>query len=1382
MTEKSRSGMSVKPRQWVLAPLGVFLLIASGWIAAVPQSSATQASADPWWNEAWHFRVPIEVKMKIVSPLTGASMEEIGTNYPVEIEADFTSYLSQVFPIGRLTATLDENSVRIVEYVKYSDGSTEMNVLRTLYSPGVWFEKAATFIYSSKVTPKTSTYGTVSWLMPGITKAGEERNFYLYFDLIELGEKNPQNYAAGDAARLEGRYWEQAAHVIFGNFVDREGYGRGSTTLRIYGTQADTRFQIYDLETNSPWFDAPQLLGKGEMFRTNAIGDSEYFKILADRPVLAWLGTQQEKGQGPTYFIPSADNGMRGTQFYIEVMGLPMGVYAITGSSPTTITTYYTDGTEHKRMNIAANSYVDIVGSLYSTGVYGATRAAVPSLRSSAPILVEYLGSAASLQMPGIQGNPVAYTHVGAYPFQSQQSTGQKEEAWFFSMQDGITNMYSHPLSGDKGYFWKTLLLQDGFRNNQRYYEVPPKMIRSEATAKSILYTSSRGNPDGFPEGSVLSLGGGLSNRHFMFRESPTPTCNCYGAVLIPYFDSTSVTIRQISGSDTNGNIVEKTVSIDAGKVLPLDRPWTTEVITTKPVTIQFNDDPHSSHTSGNWGSYLSGRLLKPEIEIGQAQFTGCLPLLVGLEPGNEAPPVVHAVDPGESTAFQLGVKNTAIELPNESNAKRGMKSVDGAQGNEATDNSDSHYNLTMVDPDRERFNFTDYYDVNLTYDITEAQKLGWTVNWSADVASVPPGAPVYPFAVSVVTTNTSKANTTMTVTVTAACVEFKDFRATFDVVTTIRDLHGVALRLVNPIDRIHQVKTDEIIRVPLRVTSLSNLPEHVVFNLSNPLMDYGWYAHIDLNETDLAAHQSKEFNLTVRAPLQDTTNAAVMRVRAQLVSDREARDEVRLEFRMRPHYDIKIDIDPPSQTVDPDTNATYKVSLTNTGNTRIPVRFALKGFMPLAWERLPETSLNVVLSPGQVFNRPVSVYVPKNASSDDIVVTQTHAALVNLTADGYTPSIEKDFVTKVTQRFKASLNATTPLAQVNETHEARYVIHVTNDGNGNDTFQFASHLPAPSWVIGVNTPTGFVPIDQYSLRIAPHESRDVELVIITPSTYPAGIYEVEIDALSQAGNGPGGNAKFQVQIPSIFEFQADPISNRASGLPGEPRTFHLILANTGNAPDEYTLELQKQDWEMDADPAEIELDPGARVVVDVKVTPLTSAAKMLNATQMNLVVASKNAGQKVVPLFVETQQPDLWIAGVEQQATAKGASPTMVSLKVTLVNKGTGMANGVRLQAQVDGKEVGLPVQIERIPPGERRDVTLPLSTTAYKNGEHDVFLSVAQADNTVPELRTDNNAYHFPLMVRGSSDTPGAATPLMFLALCVAALCVSGGLRRPW
>ena len=120
----------------------------------------------PWWNTSFHYRVPFVIN--------GSSRVRI--NKLVELTINFTDVL--VNEIGLSGLTFDNNSIRVLEF----DGNSSIEI-PSQFKAGEPFNSV------------NSSYGTLYWILNSTTSIDKIREYYVYFDIIENGQKSSASYS-----------------------------------------------------------------------------------------------------------------------------------------------------------------------------------------------------------------------------------------------------------------------------------------------------------------------------------------------------------------------------------------------------------------------------------------------------------------------------------------------------------------------------------------------------------------------------------------------------------------------------------------------------------------------------------------------------------------------------------------------------------------------------------------------------------------------------------------------------------------------------------------------------------------------------------------------------------------------------------------------------------------------------------------------------------------------------------------------------------------------------------------------------------------------------------------------------------------------------------
>jgi hypothetical protein len=126
-----------------------------------------------WWNDAWEFRIPMEISS------TGQQQ-----NAPVELLINFTKYFVD---LDINNPVLNISTIRVIEYTSISD----FNEIPCQFDP-----------WPRSYDNKTNAIGDLIWILNGTTSIGETREFFIYFN-------NGTNSEISDPGYDTIRLWHQ---------------------------------------------------------------------------------------------------------------------------------------------------------------------------------------------------------------------------------------------------------------------------------------------------------------------------------------------------------------------------------------------------------------------------------------------------------------------------------------------------------------------------------------------------------------------------------------------------------------------------------------------------------------------------------------------------------------------------------------------------------------------------------------------------------------------------------------------------------------------------------------------------------------------------------------------------------------------------------------------------------------------------------------------------------------------------------------------------------------------------------------------------------------------------------------------------------------------
>ncbi|MFC1461857.1 hypothetical protein ACFLQR_05005, partial [Verrucomicrobiota bacterium] len=112
-----------------------------------------------WWSPLFPYRIPVSVHAD----------KATAYDIPVEVAVNFTEELKD---LGKSGASLDSNSVRVVEYSPEGKVISGEHGIPCQFEPGKTFDQA------------TNAVGKAVWIAEGKANGPKDRSFAIYFDIV----------------------------------------------------------------------------------------------------------------------------------------------------------------------------------------------------------------------------------------------------------------------------------------------------------------------------------------------------------------------------------------------------------------------------------------------------------------------------------------------------------------------------------------------------------------------------------------------------------------------------------------------------------------------------------------------------------------------------------------------------------------------------------------------------------------------------------------------------------------------------------------------------------------------------------------------------------------------------------------------------------------------------------------------------------------------------------------------------------------------------------------------------------------------------------------------------------------------------------------------
>jgi uncharacterized membrane protein len=546
---------------------------------------------------------------------------------------------------------------------------------------------------------------------------------------------------------------------------------------------------------------------------------------------------------------------------------------------------------------------------------------------------------------------------------------------------------------------------------------------------------------------------------------------------------------------------------------------------------------------------------------------------------------------------------------------------------------------------------------------------------------------------------------------------------------------HDVSLTCRTPISTVYPGKS---VSYNMYVTNIGDVPERIkVIGLIGA--PDGWDFEVfgpELDELGIVYLDPKKgTNLTVHVHSPEDAKAndnATVTIQAFDMDKPEASGTVVLRTLVTPIFYLLWEADVTEKWIDPGGSDFFEMRLTNYGNVvgaaQISVEIAsdLRGWT--AWLDKEQ----VQLRGGESTVITLNVNVPERALAGQRLVLRTIAETFELTQKAY--------------------------------------IETT-------TFVNIIHDIAPQ----------YQDLEINKIIVSPQMSKTLTVVVTTPYSAEAGIFDTKIVLRDSGGNDYEVNVR--TEVIQIFEIDLRSSQVHQKGTPGGVLTYPMTLENLGNGLDLCDLKVTTipEGWAYsfkDLEGNQIEQLPiGYGKKIDFKLNVWVSDTHM--ETEETLMVKVQSlydiAQQDQLQLTAEIRMPDLRIQSVVFNPQNM-VENKVVQIRVQLENLGTGGANAVVVVFYANGKFIAED-SISYITTGVTGNATA-VFTWLPKAGTHNLRFVVdpvtpSRPNGNVLESAEDNNVQLYTKNVKGDEPLPGLSAPMMVLAL-LGAIFVAGLLRR--
>lgn len=1288
------------------AAVAVALLL----LPILPLSPAiAQSASDPWWGPSdrakptagWALRVPVVVENKY---------DFIQTDPFVTAEIDFSELLVRAGWTNQTVGaqsrvrgfTLDIDSLRVVEYNR-GFVSGPLNGADTRPTPHVFYPalfEEAKFREFRADNPA----GTLLFQIAGELKPLEKRYFYVYANPLEFVKTPAPVFDALEKSPLDAFMWGTRGNVYLGYEPQQDG--QAHVLVVKVTAPGSTRITVstYDLGRFQPVASTAQLKNP-VILQTGAeqvisIPANKAYRIEGDKPFLLWSHGDGEKYEAYGY-VPGRSGSFADDVFDVHGTDATQGglvAMRITKASPGVV-------------NVFCDGFGPSCGGATLTNANPSQIFGIPANQWSV-----IRGSGKFLISQDPLGAPSADAPEGFIPHQVPAVSGGPSGIDFFSLLNPDAGYYRLCPEADA-----TLRVIDFAGGSLQIYPegtlpgAPAARLEKRAMCHEVAVQKSLSGNDVFEFYSTNEARNPAPNSPVPFRlfvgakdrvvdnanNFTRPMIGHYGGLqgtdyyldapagLFGHYNNTRLTIIEEKTKDGVSTVTNRTRSLQRDEYIQLPQSGDGSVLryhvlATKPFAAaslsaaQYETCPPGafgciSHKI-KYSQYVPARPMLPNTTIGKAEFRG--PLVELRSPDTDGRQLFRSTGPGSPLPVRLELLNLGRWL--------------GGEG------------------------LTDTVSVSCT------TPTGWSIDGCTKEVTLNSGSSERLNVV--VTPSADDVNTTRTILVEAKS-KAGGVVATFKLIVSVEVRYGVGLwfdveggrKTIDPPVGLDPGGTHRY-NVILKNTGSTN----DAFSLSTEAAREGWTQDLLLDDEPvtvvrLSGGESATLTFRVKAPNLETAPQNIVTLTAQSQSSALAADVVNTATRIRPKVDLELTLDPQTRLAEPNETVKFNLTTRNKGNDVFTVLFRQDSILPKGWNAslgVDEITLNPnpANDPALNYILQVSVTPPPGARAGDLASLKLAAEIDTGGAGGRVAGDEISAVVVVRRVY----NLTTPPvfdAEADPGAPLRFVLPVTNRGNGQVTLELLSGAVTPPWP---------VTLEAEGITLGVNDTADLPLRIDVPAGTPPGAYNLTFTTRLSREALQNLSIPVNVRAISRIEFIG---AKEISLTPGRPLDVAYLAKNTGNVEGTFDFSsLVPDGWNATFSPERARLAPGASIPVTLQLNATRDAPD--GPDGMSLVATTGSSPPSQTQLTLDVRRPQLSLASVS--ATGSLVSGELVLVTATIANAGGIQADNVSVALVVDGKVVDK-VLLTRIPVGSNALATLSWVAT-QRGGDVKVVLDPDQ------------------------------------------------------
>jgi uncharacterized membrane protein len=563
-------------------------------------------------------------------------------------------------------------------------------------------------------------------------------------------------------------------------------------------------------------------------------------------------------------------------------------------------------------------------------------------------------------------------------------------------------------------------------------------------------------------------------------------------------------------------------------------------------------------------------------------------------------------------------------------------------------------------------------------------------------------------------------------------------------------------------------IDTGGTIAFNLNIANIGDVPD--TYRIDSTLIpeNAGWDVEIDKTIAILDVDESTNFTVKLSAPEDAKANEnGTVFIRVQSMSDASVWDGKKLLGIINPTFRLELETLVPNKWVDPGSSVDFLITIRNVGNMQGKVSIFVTSTNPRpGWGALLDRE-TIQLAGGE--QQVISLTV---AAPGDALAGSRQVVKVTAVSEDYSSRGDVQVSALVNRVYGLIPLVVEPEIPVHAGENAKYLVTVTNEGNGNENVALNSARVPPGWIVSFELDD----VEIRNLVLLSKETKTFTAIVSTPFDALSGRTPLEIVLLDESGKDYV--IPIFTKIHQKYGVDLSSSKYQGEGAPKGIVNYRLTIKNDGNGQDTFSLEhggLPSSAWvggfyDMQGLPISTVI-LGAAESKDVEFrVHIPEGASSTDPVDFFARATSTSAETDDVKLTMDVKLPDLKIQSVEYNP-AKPEALTPVQITVRVTNDGTYAAENINVILSEGDKEIGREVL---------RTITRNSNATASFTwvptpGTHKLTFEIT---NDIPESQYDNNVLTHKKSVEDTDGLPGIGTGFVLLAILGIALL--GRLRR--